>query len=483
MHIKVAHHLFSDTTFRRGHDYFNWGLVLTKPQKDAHVYEFVVVGTKHYHTNITVDDVGHLLSAHCDCQGKRYCKHLAASFIVLSHHKKDDYQIQPYLNIPDDFNEYVMDVDQQVKEVIGIMKLALNHAQKHDDTDVLFEAYEFYMDQMDWYLNNHHDQTALTLFSWMMDEFISYWTSANNDCIDMDFFAKQTLWIDVLVHHKIVSPEVLIEEVRLWLALYPEIPMPVINDWLTHLSQYAKEEVYRVPLQALFNLVKERDFDEHQLVEAYYFLAKHSNVFFPYDVIDVNAYPKIVYDLVEKAMANFDYESALPLIKTQIQDKPKYEDIPWTSLWVMISELTEQEASLKEALRWLFYCGEINGYHQLKAMIDRRDWKAEVDVMLHEHAQGRFSDWTYRQLLVLEQRWDLLKAHVQDHPWFISQLNRHLIDVEPEFVYQTLRQWIKDRYREFKDERGLRPWIVLFSSYFSEAEGYQLLEEIKKESS
>ncbi len=101
--------------------------------------------------------------------------------------------------------------------------------------------------------------------------------------------------------------------------------------------------------------------------------------------------------------------------------------------------------------------------------------------MLDEYEVGRFSDWTYRQLLVLEQCWDLLIEHVKEHPWFISQLNRHLIDVDPDFVYEKLRQWIKERYLEFKDEAGLRPWIVLFSSYFGESEGYALLEEIKNE--
>lgn len=481
MHIKVAHHLFADTTFRRGHDYYNWGLVLTKPQKYPHVYENVVVGTKHYHTNITVDDAGHLLSAHCDCQGKRYCKHLAASFIVLAQHKKDEYQIQPYLHIPDDFNEYVVNVFDHVKEVIEVCNLALSHAQEREDSDILFEAYEFYMDQMDYYLNNDYDEAAFELITWMMDDFVSYWTSANNDCIEMDFFYKQTAWLNELVHNKVVDPQSLLEEIELWIELYPEISPIVMNEWLVIVSEYAKNSQCHGALDSLFKVVKERIGDDKLMIEAYYFLAKHSNKFFPYDTIDINRYPRIAYDLVEKAMLIGDYQSALSLIPPQIQSKPKYEDIPWTSLWVMISETLEDETSLKEALRWLFYCGEVNGYHQLKAMVDRRLWKDEIKIMLDEYEVGRFSDWTYRQLLVLEQCWDLLIEHVKEHPWFISQLNRHLIDVDPDFVYEKLRQWIKERYLEFKDEAGLRPWIVLFSSYFGESEGYALLEEIKNE--
>ncbi len=479
MHIKVAHHLFSDTTFRRGYDYVNWGLVLNKPQTHAHVYDFMVVGTKRYQTSITVDDGGHLLSALCDCKGKRYCKHLAASFIVLSQHKKDMYQTQPYLKIPEDFSEYVFNLDKQYHEIIDILTLALEHAQTNEDTDVLFEAYEFYMEQMDWLFNHHHDMHAIDLFEWMLDEFVSYWTSANNDCIDMDFFHKQTNWIEQLVHNKKVDPLRIINDVSLWMELYQEIDDAVINEWLMILSEYAKDEEFISDLHDLFEVAKANLEDEKRLIEAHYFYSMHSMNYFPFESIDVNEYPKIVRHLVNKAIENEDFFTANELIMKQIQTKPKYEDIYWVSLWVMISEQNDDEQQVKEALRWLFYCGEINAYHQLKASVDRRCWNDEVEIMFDQYQQGVFSDWTYRQLLVLERRFDLLKEHVRKHPWFISQLNRHLIDVDPDFVFATLRQWIISRFKEFKDEKGLQPWIVLFSSYFGEDEGYELLKQIK----
>ena len=480
MHIKVAHHLFSDTTFRRGYDYVNWGLVLNKPQQHAHVYEFSVVGTKRYQTSITVDDVGHLLSATCDCHGKRYCKHLAASFILLSQSKKDEYQTQPYLKIPDDFNEYVFDLKKHEKQIIEVCNLALEHAKSDEDSDVLFEAYEFYMDQMQWLSEHHYFDSVLVILEWMMDEFVSYWTSTNNDCYEMDFFDKQTQWLEKLVRDKNTDSKRVIEDVTLWLELYPEIRDSVINKWLILLSEYAKNSE-RIPLlEGLFERAKECVDDDQHLIEAHYFFSKESMVYFPFEAIDVTKYSKIVRHMVDVAIEKQEYTSALELIFTQVQKQPKYEDIPWVSLWVMICEINDDNESLKSALRWLFYCGETSGYHQLKESVDRRKWKDEVDIMLTQYNEGVFSDWTYRQLLVLERRWDLLKKHVKKHPWFISQLNKHLIDIDPDFVYDTLRQWIISRYKEFKDEQTIKPWIVLFSSYFSEEEGYKLLLELKE---
>ncbi len=480
MHIRVAHHLFTDTRFRRGFDYVNWGLVLNKPQQHPHVYEFTVMGTKEYHTSITVDDVGHLLSATCDCKGGRYCKHLASSFILLSQQKKQLYMMQPYLDIPEDFNDQVYNISIHYRNIIQTCMLALDHAKVQESTDVLFEAYEFYMEQMEWLIDHGFYEHALELFEWMMDEFVSYWTSTNNDCQEMDFFKKQTQWLDALIDASNIDPLRIINDVLLWLQLYPEMDDAVINDWLVLLSVYGKNDDLSDDLRLLYEQAKDSIEDDMTLVEASYFYDHHRNHTRSYDLDTIKKYPKIIRHQVELAMENDLLEHALTLIFTQIQSRPKYEDIPWVSLWVYIKEKQEDEAGLKEALRWLFYCGETNGYHQLKAMVDRRIWKQEVDVMLQQYEQGVFSDWTYRQLLVLEHEWDRLKAHIKEHPWFISQLNKHLIDVDPDFVYEYLKEWIHLRYREFKDWESLQPWITLFASYFSEEQGWNLVKELKE---
>ncbi len=480
MHIRVAHHLFSDTRFKRGFDYVNWGLVLNKQQSYPHVYEFLVMGTKQYHTSITVDDVGHLLSATCDCKGGRYCKHLAASFILLSQQKQQLYQLQPYLKIPEDFNDQVYNINKHLNEIIDTCKLALEHAKTRESTDVLFEAYEFYMEQMEWLIDHEFHEHALELLEWMMDEFVSYWTSTNSDCLEMNFFFKQTKWVEELIDCNRIDPRRIINNIMLWVQLYPEIRDSVINEWLFLLCEYAEDDMFDEDLANLFDQAKQSVKQEKQLTEANYFYALAKNK--PFNLVDdeMQYYPKIIRLLVEKSMETNDFDRALTLIFTQIQPRPKYEDIPWVSLWVFIKEKQEDEQGLKQALRWLFYCGETNGYHQLKSMVDRRQWKQEVDIFLKEYAQDVFSDWTYRQLLVLEQDWYRLKQHIEKHPWFISQLNRHLIDIDPDFVYTYLRKWIHLRYQEFHNWQSLQPWINLFSSYFSEEQGWLLVNDLKK---
>jgi hemoglobin-like flavoprotein/flagellin-specific chaperone FliS len=480
MHIRVAHHLFSDTRFKRGFDYVNWGLVLNKPQHYPHVYEFLVKGTKEYHTSITVDDVGHLLSATCDCKGGRYCKHLAASIILLSQQKQQLYQMHPYLRIPEDFNDQVYDINKQFQMIIDTCKLALDHAKTQESTDVLFEAYEFYMEQMEWLIDHELNDHAIELLEWMMDEFVSYWTSANSDCIEMNFFYKQTQWIEALIDCKRIDPRRIMNDVMIWLQLYPEISDSVINEWLYLLSGYGYDDMFDEDLELLFEQAKQSVKDEKKLTEAHYFYANNKQKPFKLEDDEISYYPKIVRALVNQVMEVENYEVALEYILSQVQPRPKYEDIPWVSLWVFIKEKQEDKQGLKQALRWLFYCGEVNGYHQLKSMVDRRLWKSEVDIMLDEYQQGIYSDWTYRQLLVLEHDWERLKQHVQKHPWFISQLNKHLIDVDPDFVYTYLKQWIHLRYEEFHDWQSLQQWIVLFSSYFSEEQGWLLVNELKK---
>lgn len=479
MHIRVAHHLFSDTRFRRGHDYVNWGLVLSKAQVQPHVFEFTVMGTRKYHTSITVDDVGHVLFAICDCQGNRYCKHLAASFILLSNHKKDLYQTETYLSIPEDFNDYVFDMETHYKEMVDVCSTALKHAQVDEDSDVLFEAYEFYMEQMEYLIDHQHDHLVIAFLEWMMDEFVSYWTSTNNDCINMNFFSKQTQWIEYLIHQQTIDPCRILSDLGLWIQLYPEIKDEVINDWLVLACAFNDDEAVSDELASLFLIANERVLDENKLVEAWYFYALNHKERFPFNSVDAMKHPKIARYLIEQAILLNHDVNALQLIKSQIQEKPKYEDISWVSLWVMLSERNENTDELKQALRWLFYCGEVSGYHQLKAMVDRRVWKDEVLIMLNEYDQGVYSDWTYRQLLVLEKDWERLKDHVFKHPWFISQLNQYLIDVDPEFVYITLKNWIINRYKEFKDWESMLPWISLFSSYFSEEEGWALVDLLK----
>lgn len=478
MHIRVAHHLFSDTRFRRGYDYVNWGLVLHKAQSQPHVFDFTVMGTRKYHTSITVDDAGHLLFATCDCQGNRYCKHLAASLILLSKHKKDLYQTQTYLSIPEDFNDYVLDVESHSKDMIDVCSMALKHAQSVEDSDVLFEAYEFYMEQMGWLSDHQHDHLVIAFLEWMMDEFVSYWTSTNKDCLEMNFFSKQTQWIEFLIQHRAIDPRRIIHDLILWIQLYPEIKDEVINDWLVLACAYNNDEEVAEDLSLLFKEASENVIDEKKLVEAWYFYALNHQEKFPFASVDAMKHPKIARHLVEQAILLHHDPNALKLIKSQIQNKPKYEDIPWVSLWVMLSERNQDESELKQSLRWLFYCGETNGYHQLKGMVDRRLWNSEVSKMFQDYKNDVFSDWTYRQLLVLEKDWDKLKEHVKEHPWFISQLNQYLIDVDPDFVYDTLRSWIIKRYREFEDWPSIQPWIALFSSYFSEEQGWLLVSDI-----
>ena len=149
MHIRFAHHLFDDYIFRRGVDYMEWGLVRKRPMTDPHVFNVVVDGTRPYNINIAVDDAGHLLSHTCDC-GVHHCKHMAASFIMLSQRQNKDYEIQTVLNLDSNINASIQDPALLHTVVIEQLAIALAAATQNENVDLLFEAYEYYNEQMHW---------------------------------------------------------------------------------------------------------------------------------------------------------------------------------------------------------------------------------------------------------------------------------------------------------------------------------------------
>lgn len=480
MHISVAHHLFTDTRFKRGVDYVNWGLVMNIPNQHPHVFDLLVVGTKDYHTTITVDDVGHVLSAACDCGGGRYCKHLAASFIFLSRQPKQSYQMKKQLDVDLDLEKLIYQKQSLSKAIIDVCQKALNLSKQQEQLDVLFEAYEFYSEQIAWLLDHDQAESATEVLEWMMDEFVSYWTASSNDCVEMNFFDKQTEWIKGIIQSGQVDPRRIINDVMIWLQLYVEIKDETVNDWLLALIDCIDDGDLVDDVVAVLHQAKEKIKQPSKIVEAEYFLERAKNPNAPI-VIDENKtiYPKIAQVYIDELIKQGQYQQAVNYVLSQIQKKPKYEDIVWVVQWVFLMEKLDDFEGLKQALRWLFYCGQEQALEQLQSHCDRRKWHQEVDYMLLQYQQKAYSDWTYRQLLVAEKRWELLKEHVKTNPWFITQLHKHLISPYPDFVYEQLKQWIMQRHAQSDDNHALKPWIMLFTSYFGEAEGWDLLAQLR----
>jgi hypothetical protein len=139
----------------------------------------------------------------------------------------------------------------------------------------------------------------------------------------------------------------------------------------------------------------------------------------------------------------------------------------------------EDDMGFRSTLKWLYYCGESNALDHLRSITDRRLWRNVVDDMIREFHQGAFSDWVYRHLLTEEKRWEEMAVYVQRNPGFIAQLYPYLIDLYPNMVYDMLIEHIERLYRRESRMDTIMPWIAVISEYFSEAEGWHLIEKYK----
>ncbi len=479
MHIRFAHHLFDDYIFRRGVDYMEWGLVRKRPMTDPHVFNVVVDGTRPYNINIAVDDAGHLLSHTCDC-GVHHCKHMAASFIMLSQRQNKDYEIQTVLNLDSNINASIQDPAQLHTVVIEQLAIALAAATQNDNVDLLFEAYEYYNEQMHWLLDHHCYLPALVVLEFMMDEIVSYWTASNNDLEQMNFFKKQTMWIKAIASSYQIDPRRLISDVLLWTQLYPEIKDEVKGLWLQALCVFASDDLLQEEILHVIGSISEGIEHPQILAEIEFAYKLHASE----RDIETYALGHLDSDLIRNYLIGLYLKrreplKVIPLCREKIRKSPKHEDVGWVGLMLEAYQQLDDDMGFRSTLKWLYYCGESNALDHLRSMTDRRVWRDVVDDMIREFHQGAFSDWVYRHLLTEEKRWEEMAVYVQRNPGFIAQLYPYLIDPYPHMVYDMLLEHIERLYRRESRLDLIMPWISVISEYFSETEGWQLIEKYK----
>ncbi len=479
MHIRFAHHLFDDYIFRRGVDYMEWGLVRKRPMTDPHVFNVVVDGTRPYNINIAVDDAGHLLSHTCDC-GVHHCKHMAASFIMLSQRQNKDYEIQTVLNLDSNINASIQDPAQLHTVVIEQLAIALAAATQNDNVDLLFEAYEYYNEQMHWLLDHHCYLPALVVLEFMMDEIVSYWTASNNDLEQMNFFKKQTMWIKAIASSYQIDPRRLISDVLLWTQLYPEIKDEVKGLWLQALCVFASDDLLQEEILHVIGSISEGIEHPQILAEIEFAYKLHASE----RDIETYALGHLDSDLIRNYLIDLYLKrreplKVIPLCREKIRKSPKHEDVGWVGLMLEAYQQLDDDLGFRSTLKWLYYCGESNALDHLRSMTDRRVWRDVVDDMIREFHQGAFSDWVYRHLLTEEKRWEEMAVYVQRNPGFIAQLYPYLIDPYPHMVYDMLLEHIERLYRRESRLDLIMPWISVISEYFSETEGWQLIEKYK----
>ena len=479
MHIRFAHHLFDDYLFRRGVDYMEWGLVRKRPTSDPHVFNIVVEGTRPYNINIAVDDVGHLLSHTCDC-GVHHCKHMAASFIMLSQRQNKDYEIQTVLNLDSNINAHIQDPAQLHTVVVEQLEIALQAATQNDNVDVLFEAYEYYNEQMHWLLDHQCYQPALVVLEYMMDEIVSFWTASNNDLEKMNFFKKQTMWIKTIASSYQIDPRRLISDVLLWTQLYPEIKDEVKGLWSQALCVFASDDLLREEVLHVIGSITEGIEHPQILAEIEFAYKLHAGEIdietYALDHLESDVIRKYLIDLYLKRRESF---KVIQLCREKIRKSPKHEDVGWVGSMLEAYRQLDDDTGFRSTLKWLYYCGESNALDHLRSITDRRIWRDVVDDMIREFHQGAFSDWVYRHLLTEEKRWEQLSVYVGQNPDFIAQLYPYLIDPYPNMVFDLLVEYIERLYRRESRMDTIMPWISVISEYFSEAEGWQLIEKYK----
>jgi hypothetical protein len=479
MHIRFAHHLFDDYIFRRGVDYMEWGLVRRRPLNDPHVFDMVVDGTRPYNIQIAVDDVGHVLSHTCDC-GVHHCKHLAASFIVLSQRQSKDYEVGMNLKLDSNINANVQDPALLHTVVIEQLAKALEVASKNENIDLLFEAYEYYTEQMHWLIDHYCYQSALVVLEYMMDEIVSYWTASNNDLEQMNFFKKQTLWIKSIASSYQIDPRRLISDVLLWTQLYPEIKDEVKGMWLVALCVFASDDLIRDDILHVIASVSEGIDHPKLLAEIEFSYKLHADE----EGIETYALAHLDSDLIRNYLIDIylkkhESQKVIQLCREKIRKSPKHEDVVWVGPMLEAYRQLDDDMGFRATLKWMYYCGEHYALEHLRSITDRRIWREVVDDMIREFHQGAYSDWVYRHLLTEEKRWEQMAVYVSKNPYFIAQLYPYLMDPYPHMVYDLLIEHIDRLYRREKRIEIIMPWISVISEYFSEAEGWQLIEKYK----
>lgn len=480
MHIRHAHHLFNDRTFHRGVDYVEWGMVRIKPQMTPHVFDVIVKGTRLYKINIAVDDAGHLLSYQCDCHG-HHCKHLAASFIMLAARNYKQYQTSQQLNLVSVQNTHYQDTSTIHEDVILQLSKALSVAKKSENTDALFEGYEYYMETMEWLLQNHFVESALSVFEYMMDDYVSYWSAISVDVEEMNLFAKQTPWIKRIFQSYKVDPRRLLMDMLLYFQLYPEVDDQVLTDWLLILGDLAVEGDFEEDIDLVLKEAKLHIKDVKCLSEIYFVLEmtealEEEKVFYALEHLESDVCANYAIQYYE---FSGQYDEIIRICRQKMKPRPKHEDIPWVLSMLRAYEQKEDNFGMVSTLKWLYYCGDLNAIEHLKRRTDRRQWRDVVNDLINEYHQGAYSDWVYRDLLIKERKHELLLQYTNENPNLISQLHQYLVDDYPDWVYALLLKWIAQIYKQDPTFEAVKPWIRLVSEYFGEDEGWSLVNEYR----
>jgi hypothetical protein len=346
--------------------------------------------------------------------------------------------------------------------------------------DVLFEAYEYYNEQMHWLLDHHCYQPALVVLEFMMDEIVSFWTASNNDLEQMNFFKKQTMWIKAIASSYQIDPRRLISDVLLWTQLYPEIKEEVKGLWLQALCVYASDDLLREDILHVIASISETIDHPQILAEIEFSYKLHTGE----SDIETYALDHLESDLIRNYLIDVylkrrESAKVIQLCREKIRKSPKHEDVGWVGSMLEAYQQLDDDMGFRSTLKWLYYCGESNALDHLRSMTDRRLWRGVVDDMIREFHHGAFSDWVYRHLLTEEKRWEEMAIYVQQNPNFIAQLYPYLIDPYPHMVYDLLIEHIERLYRRESRVDMIMPWISVISEYFSETEGWQLIEKYK----
>jgi hypothetical protein len=296
----------------------------------------------------------------------------------------------------------------------------------------------------------------------------------------MNFFRKQTMWIKAIASSYQIDPRRLISDVLLWTQLYPEIKDEVKSLWLQALCVFASDDLLREDILHVIASVSEGIEHPLLLAEIEFSYKLHAN---EKDLEDY-AQGHLESDLIRKYLIDIylkRHESlkVIHLCREKIRKSPKHEDVGWVGSMLEAYQQMDDDMGFRSTLKWLYYCGESNALEHLRNITDRRVWHDVVDDMIREFHQGAFSDWVYRHLLTEEKRWEEMAVYVQKNPNFIAQLHPYLIDPYPHFVYDLLIEHIERLYRSEKRVEIIMPWISVISQYFSEAEGWALIEKYK----
>ncbi|NPV91979.1 MAG: hypothetical protein HPY50_14530 [Firmicutes bacterium] len=174
---------------------------------------------------------------------------------------------------------------------------------------------------------------------------------------------------------------------------------------------------------------------------------------------------------IRKAVSKKDYAGAEELCRQgEAQDKLRgYPGLinKWKNHRAVIYRETGRRDEWRELVREFAVDGSMEAYRDYRGSFSAEEWLGVRDQFLSEMNKRRGSFMIYPEVLLEEERYDLLLDYVRAEPGRVVKYGEKLCEHEPEVVDTVFREYIKQQAREADNRSKYRRVAYLLKSYSS----------------